>query len=210
LDADSVTTAPLPRRRARRGEGDRLREEILGAAERLLMERGSEDAVSIRAIADAVGVTPPSIYLHFADKEELFVAVCDARFEELDRRSEQAAAAATDPMDEVRRRGEAYVRFGLDNPEQYRILFLDHQPHATGADQVEKWACLQHMVEAVARAIDAEMITRADPFLVTLELWAAAHGLTSLLITKPNVPWPPVDVLVTGLLDMCGLGLIPR
>jgi AcrR family transcriptional regulator len=210
LDTDSVTTVPAHRRRARRGEGDRLREEILGAAERLLIERGSEDAVSIRAIADAVGVTPPSIYLHFADKEELFVAVCDARFEELDRRSEAAAAAASDPMDEVRRRGEAYVRFGLDNPEQYRILFLDRQPHADAAAQVEKWACLQHMVDAVERAMDAGMITRADPFLVTLQLWAAAHGLTSLLITKPDVPWPPVDTLLAGLLDMCGLGLIPR
>jgi AcrR family transcriptional regulator len=210
LETDAVTTAPTHRRRARRGEGDRLREEILDAAERLLIERGSEDAVSIRAIADAVGVTPPSIYLHFADKEELFVAVCDARFEELDRRSEEAAAGATDPMDEVRRRGEAYIRFGLDNPEQYRILFLDYQPHTNAADQVEKWACLQHMVDAVARAMDAGMITRADPFFVTLQLWAAAHGLTSLLITKPNVPWPPVDELVGGLLDMCGLGLIPR
>src|ERR1700688_3883156 len=103
MDAESVTATPAPRRRARRGEGDRLREEILAAAEQLLIDRGSEDAVSIRAIADAVGVTPPSIYLHFADKEELFVAVCDARFEELSRRSAEAAAAATDPMDEVRR-----------------------------------------------------------------------------------------------------------
>ena len=205
-----TAATPTHRRRARRGEGDRLREEILDAAERLLIERGSEDAVSIRAIADAVGVTPPSIYLHFGDKEELFVAVCDARFEELDRRSEEAAAGATDPMDEVRRRGEAYIRFGLDNPEQYRILFLNPQPDTKSADQVEKWACLQHMVEAVARAMDTGMIAPADPFFVTLELWAAAHGLTSLLITKPNVPWPPVDDLVSGLLDMCGLGLYPR
>jgi AcrR family transcriptional regulator len=53
--------APTRRHRARRGEGDRLREEILAAAERLLLETGDESAVSIRAVADAVGVTPPSI-----------------------------------------------------------------------------------------------------------------------------------------------------
>src|SRR5205807_237758 len=46
------------RRRARRGEGPRLREELLAATERLLAETGDEEAVSIRAIADAVGVTP--------------------------------------------------------------------------------------------------------------------------------------------------------
>ena len=49
------------RSRARRGEGDLLREEILLAATRLLIETGNEDAMSIRAIADAVGVSPPSI-----------------------------------------------------------------------------------------------------------------------------------------------------
>ena len=68
-----------PRRaRARRGEGPRLREEILAAATRLLAETGDEEAVSIRAVAEAVGVTPPSIYLHFADKTELIFAVCES------------------------------------------------------------------------------------------------------------------------------------
>jgi AcrR family transcriptional regulator len=55
------------RRRARRGEGEKLREEILEAAERLLLQTGSEEMVQVRAVAEAVGVTPPSIYLHFAD-----------------------------------------------------------------------------------------------------------------------------------------------
>jgi len=68
------------RTRARRGEGDLLRDEILTAAERLLVETGNEDSVSIRAIAEAVGVTPPSIYLHFPDKETLLFAVCERQF----------------------------------------------------------------------------------------------------------------------------------
>jgi len=64
------------RRRAPRGQGRKLREEILAAAERLLRETGDQEAVSIRAVADAVGVTPPSIYLHFADKTDLIFAIC--------------------------------------------------------------------------------------------------------------------------------------
>jgi AcrR family transcriptional regulator len=198
-----------PRRRARRGEGDRLRAEILTAAERLLIERGSDEAVSIRAIADAVGVTPPSIYMHFADKEELFVALCDARFEELDRLSEEAGAAATDPLDEIRRRGEAYIRFGLENPEQYRILFMDPQLATAGPADVEKWACLQHMVEAVQRAIGAGVIVGDDPFLVTVGLWAAVHGLVSLMITKPGMPWPPRETLIDQVLVGAVAGLLP-
>ena len=72
------------RPRSRRGEGDALRDEILDAAERLIVRAGDADAVSIRAIADAVGVSPPAIYLHFPDKDALVSAVCERRFEEFD------------------------------------------------------------------------------------------------------------------------------
>src|SRR5262245_26455064 len=85
------------RHRARRGEGDRLRGEILAAAEALLVETANESAVSIRAIADRVGVTPPSIYRHFADKDALLQEVCREVFLRLDDTLEKAASAATDP-----------------------------------------------------------------------------------------------------------------
>jgi AcrR family transcriptional regulator len=203
-------TTLAPRRRARRGDGRLLREEIIAAAERLLLERGSEEAVSIRAIADAVGVTPPSIYLHFADKEELFVAVCDARFEELARLSDEAAAGATDPVDEIRRRGLAYIRFGLDNPGQYRVLFIEPQLNPVSTEEIAKWACLQDMVDAVQRGIDAGLIEGPDAFVITAGLWAYVHGLVSLLITKPGLPWPPVETLVDHVLDSAYLGIAAR
>lgn len=205
----TTSAEAAPRRRSRRGQGDQLRGEILAAAERLLAERGSEEAVSIRAIADVIGVTPPSIYLHFADKEELFVAVCGERFGELDRISEAAARDAVDALDEVRRRGEAYVRFGVENPAQYRVLFMVRLSYIS-VDHLKKWACLQHMVEAVERAMAAGQLAAGDPFTVTLQLWAAVHGLTSLMITKPEIPWPPVADIVDGVLDMCAFGLTVR
>ena len=71
------TSAVKRRSRSRRGEGETLRADLLTATERLMIEAGSADAVSIRAIADAVGVTPPSIYLHFPDKDSLILAVCE-------------------------------------------------------------------------------------------------------------------------------------
>ena len=202
-------TAPartVKRRRSRKGEGDRLRDEIVAATERLLIEKGHYEAVSIRAIADAIGVTPPSIYLHFPDKEAMLVAVCEKRFDELDRVSEAAAAQASDPLDEVRRRGEAYLRFGLEHPEQYRVLFMDPGPKMDAAS-LQKSACLEHMVEAVDRAMRAGQVAGRDPFLVALQLWAAVHGLVSLLIAKPDFPWPPVEQLLDGVLDMAAYGL---
>jgi AcrR family transcriptional regulator len=191
--------------RARRGDGELLRDEIVAAATRLLVEKGDQEAVSIRAIADAVGVTPPSIYLHFADKDELFLEVCRDRFQELDRRMVALGETATDPIGGLHKRGEAYIRFGLENPEEYRILFMDH-PQAS-AEEVKDWAAFQHMVDAVQACIDAGAIRPGDPFVITVGLWAAVHGLTSLMISMPDFPWPPTEELMDHVLSMCVFGL---
>jgi AcrR family transcriptional regulator len=202
-------TASKPRRaRARRGDGALLHDEIVATTARLLAETGDESAVSIRAIADAVGVTPPSIYLHFVDKTELLFAVCEDRFLELDRHIEEAAAHATDPLDELRRRGEAYVRFGLENPEHYRILFMDRaEAHQFSEERMGEAAAFHHMAEAVQRAIDTGFLAVDDAFLATIGLWSAAHGLTSLLIAKPDFPWPPLDQLIGHVLGGATYGV---
>jgi AcrR family transcriptional regulator len=201
-----------PRARARRGEGELLRAEILAAAERLLIQTGDEGAVSIRAIADAAGVTPPSIYLHFADKTELLAAVCEVRFADFDRYLEEAAAAVDDPLGALWARGRAYVRFGLDNPEHYRILFMT-RPVADAAprelDKLPGLTAFGHLVEDVARCIDSGALAPGDPFLVATGLWSAVHGITSLLIARPDFPWPDVDVLLSHILDVQRRGLRP-
>ena len=115
----SATSPPIAGRRprARKGEGAALRDEILAATERLLLETGSAEAVSIRSVADRVGVTPPSIYRHFADKNDLIFEVSTGHFVALDERLSKAAEGIDDPVDRLRAMGFAYMRFGLDNPE---------------------------------------------------------------------------------------------
>ena len=99
------------RRRAPRGAGDLLRDEILDAATELLLETGHAKAVSIRLVAERVGVTPPSIYLHFTDKDALLDAVCARYFEKLDEEMQLAAIGQTTPLDVLRALGQAYVRY---------------------------------------------------------------------------------------------------
>lgn len=203
------STAARARPRSRRGEGEKLRDDLLDATERLLIETGRAEAVSIRAIADAVGVTPPSIYLHFADKESLIFAVCERHFEAFDSVIERAGSSTDDPVESLRRRGRAYVRFGLENPEPYRILFMtrtdgERQHDAlTGAGA----RAFQHLVDAVQRAIDAGAFRRVDPVLAATGVWAAVHGVTSLLISMPGFPWPDVETLVDHICDIQNVGL---
>lgn len=88
--SDSVTR----RQRASRGSGDRLRDEIIDAAIALVLETKELRAPSIREVARKIGVTPPSIYLHFADKDELMDAVCGQYFQRLNDKMVEATAAS--------------------------------------------------------------------------------------------------------------------
>lgn len=205
-------THPPRRARARRGEGEKLRTQIVDAASRLLVETGDEDAVSIRAVADAVGVTPPSIYLHFADKNELIFAVCERYFDELDRVTTAAAAEADDPVESLILRGRAYVKFGLGNPEPYRVLFMRKPTDTPITFQYEKImssSAFGHLRDAVAGAVEAGRI-EGDPMLVSLYLWSVVHGITSLVISKPSFPWPEIDGLIDDIVRSALFGVIRR
>jgi AcrR family transcriptional regulator len=209
----TARSASSRRARARRGEGQRLRQEILAAATRLLAETGDEEAVSIRAVAEAVGVTPPSIYLHFADKTELIFAVCEEQFRQLDAEMAMAEAGVADPLEALRRRGQAYVRFGLGNAEAYRVLFMykDRVPDNVDERYLYRSDTFNHLVEAVQRCLDAGAFRPGDPLQIAIGLWVLVHGITSLLLAAPAFPWPQepeelVDRLVTDHLQ----GLLPR
>jgi AcrR family transcriptional regulator len=203
-------TPAATRRRAKRGQGELLRADILAAAEQLLIKTGDQGAVSIRAIADAAGVTPPSIYLHFADKMELLGAVCEARFAEFNRYMREATDGIADPLEALWAMGRAYVRFGLANPEHYRIMFMTRPLTDTEPGELSTLPGLTafgHVVDTVAWCMDAGAIAAGDPFLVATNLWTAVHGVTSLLIARPDFPWPDFERLMGLVVDVQTKGL---
>jgi AcrR family transcriptional regulator len=203
-------TPATRRARAKRGQGDLLRADILAAAEELLIRTGDQGAVSIRAIAEAAGVTPPSIYLHFADKADLLGAVCEARFDEFSRYMDHAMEGIDDPLEALWARGRAYVRFGLENPEHYRIMFMTRPlAERLPIGQLPGLAAFGQLVDDVVRCIDAGAIAGDDAFLVATNLWTAVHGITSLLIARPDFPWPDLDRLMALLVDVQTKGLRP-
>lgn len=204
-----VGTTSATRQRAKRGEGDKLRAVIIDRAEELLLETGSQEAVSIRAIADRCDVTPPAIYLHFADKESLFLEVCSRRFRELDTWIELASRKATDPLDELRIRGAAYVNFGLEHPEAYRLLMMGRREgHIDDPGMEAGRDAFLHMVEAVDRCVKAGALGDADHYRASLVLWSGIHGITSLMISFPNFEWGERDQLVEHMLDVLIEGVL--
>jgi AcrR family transcriptional regulator len=197
-----------PRTRNRKGQGSQLREQILAAATALLGQRGDADAVGMREVAAACGVTPPSVYAHFANKQLLLRAVIEAMFAQFDAALAEAAAGATDPFDALARRGHAYVAFGAEHPGRYRILFSTPNlgPAAVGADQAHPGAAsFFALIAAVERCVVAGAAADQPADLLAVELWAVLHGIVDLRLTKPELPWPPAQQLADNALRHLGL-----
>ena len=206
--------------RARRGEGMLLRDKILDAAEQLLIETANAEAVSIRAISDIVGVTAPSIYRHFVDKDALLLAACERVFDRFDEYLVKESATVGDPLHELKAQAHAYVRFGLSNPGQYRVLFMTPNTHSHGAGtsihaeafdpERSKMKALVHLYAAVQSAIDQRLIAPRGTVVDTaLLLWAAVHGMVSLRIAEPELPWPDAEAQVDFFFESVAFGICP-
>lgn len=206
-----MTVAPRPR--SRRGEGERLRAEILDAAQGLLAETASEDAVSIRAVAERVGVTPPSIYRHFADKDRLLLEACHHSFDQFAAALE-GPATTTDPVARITALGRAYVRYAVDFPEHYRIMFmarfeLSAQQYAEEMmrDESTFGLLLRTSQDLIDRGLVRPELSARGALHVGIMFWSAVHGLASLLVAKPGLPWPDRDQLVEDLIDVAVHGI---
>jgi AcrR family transcriptional regulator len=195
--------ARLGRRRNPRGQGGRLRAEILTAAVSLVGRLGSVEALSLRAVAREAAVTPMSIYAHFETKEELIWALIDSEFERLAERLDRAEADKGDPVERLRARSLAYVRFGLENPGNFLVLFgtagRPTPPKGT-PEQLPGWPAFAGFAAAIEACISRRRAPQLDPRSAATRLWAALHGMTVLRLSKKGFPWPPVERLVDELL----------
>lgn len=195
--SDDDPTATVRRRRNPRGEGHRLRADLIEATCQLL-EGGTTDAdLSLRAVARQLGVAATTVYLHFADREELLWAVSETLFTELAAAMDTAAADTTNPVETLRARARAYCRYGIDHPGHYRVLFamIPVPKTARALDDLPGGPVFEGFESAVRATLGPE----ATPDTVrtgTVLLWATLHGLVGLRASKPQFPWPPLDTLV--------------
>ncbi|WP_062986305.1 TetR/AcrR family transcriptional regulator [Nocardia anaemiae] len=183
------------RDRNRRGEGGRLREELVAAASRLLETLDGQESLSLRAVARAAGIAPQSVYLHFADRRELLTAVYEVRFAEL-----AAALSVASSADGPTRLAEicrAYCEYGLQNPGHYRVLF--------GTAGTPGWEPTDAQMPGLPLfrllADAAEACGSTDPTATATCLWAAMHGLITLRQDRPSFPWLDLDSLLHTLVS---------
>jgi AcrR family transcriptional regulator len=164
-------------------------------------------AVTLRALAEKLGCSHALPYRYFADKQEIFAAVCALGFDRFADALERAAKGVADPERRLRVLGEAYFRFALREPHAYRIMFELREPEREAKPQyrvkeIRSWQVLLHAVELAVQA----GVLAGEPELIAHQLWAGLHGLVSLHLagklglgrSAREVLEPLLDTLLDG------------
>lgn len=203
----------------REREKSETREKILDAARALFASEGYE-GVSMRRVAEKIEYSPTAIYVHFADKEELFRELCHQDYARL-AEVFQSSVISTDPIERLKQIGAIYIDFGLRYPNHYKFMFMtthpQHEPDEVdremmGDPEKDAYAFLKW---AVQQAIDAGQFRPElrDAAAVSQTLWSAVHGVVSLEIVKGCdawVGWRPVRERAEMMLDIALWGLVKK
>jgi AcrR family transcriptional regulator len=186
---------------------NRFRREILDAAGTLFSELGYE-AFSMRLLARRLGCSHGNLYPHFGNKEQLFDCLVEEHFVRLYEELQQRIAGYEDgdPVGLIETGFRVYVDFGLRNPHAYKLTFL-----VGGADTDRPWrphAAFEFLRSVVRRCVEEKRFRPVDVETTSQALWAAMHGVTSLLILRPTFPWVPRDQLIQQVIDNALAGLM--
>lgn len=188
-----------------------LRDQILEAARGIVLREGF-DALTMRRIADAIEYSPATIYLHFASRDEIVRSLVREAFAAL---VAYLAPAGTivDPSERLEAIGRAYVRFGIEHPQAYRLIFMEsYTSSVMGTEKLDDpdepgsraFAFLESTVRELA---DTGRIAPVDPALAAEMLWAGVHGIVSLKLVCPDFPTHSADALADAMLAALARGL---
>lgn len=163
-----------------------LRRALLDAARELVAERGVE-GLTLRATARRAGVSHAAPYHHFADLHDLVAALAVEGLTRLRDEQREVAARPGTAVERIRALGVAYVRFALDDPFLFRLMWRpelrgDAGPTAVDEAGAESYAPL---VTAIADGQTSGELVDGDAAGLALGAWSAVHGLAVLLVDGP-------------------------
>lgn len=184
-----------------------LRKAILRAA-RTAFLRGGFESVSMRGLAAKMGCSHGNIYLHFKNKQQLFDCLVEESFAQLAGALQalKIGESNEDPVRLLRRAARAYVDFGLRNPGAYEFAFILRRP---GRSRLWKpHLAYEYLRSVVERCVVEKRCQVLDVEAASQAVWAAVHGITSLLILRPWLPWADKDSLIRRVIDSAVDGMV--
>jgi AcrR family transcriptional regulator len=208
-----TVAAPIARRSARKAKGDGhlRRAEILEAAERIFVAEGYEGA-TIRKIADEVGVSSTALYMHFQDKGCILLEICERTITLLLERNREIAGKPLDAVVRTRMMLEAYMRWGMQHPNAYQLVYSAPRPVSAGIwpeDTVDLSTQCYDIFCGVVREIAASGRLRTGTAESAAQaLWMCCHGVVALMASRPNFGWAQADELIQVTLEGLLNGLV--
>jgi AcrR family transcriptional regulator len=162
-------------------EGTKTR--LLAEARDLYLEAGFA-RFSLREVARRVGVSAPAVYRHYDSKEALLREVCAAGFRQFGSYLLQSLSEPT-PRDRLVKSGELYFRFAMENPRDYRVIFMGgaedfmSKADAEGAPD----PTFQFLVDRVRECMQTRVLKKGNETEVAAIIWSHVHGLVSLRLS---------------------------
>jgi AcrR family transcriptional regulator len=190
-----------------RGESN-LRAEILRAAAALFM---ANREFSLRQVAEQIGYSATSIYLYFANKEELLFAICDQGFEVFDVMQREAYESSDHPLERLIAMGRSYIEFGLSHPAHYRVMFQENEFYLLSAkkgEEAPRMVSLLLLQQAVQEAIISGKIKSTNPQSTADALWAAVHGVVAFGNQNPLFDETRTKALTEAMLVLIRKGIL--
>ena len=162
-----------------------LKHLILEASVKLFSEHGY-GGFSMLQIADIIEYRPTTVYLYFKDKNEILFELHEIGFRKFEE-SNRDLLTIKNPLLRLHKMGENYIKFGLENPEYYDLMFLLPAPMEF-IDQVNniEWnggdRALTALKVLIQECIDKKLIKPGDVNAIAMGIWGMVHGLVSLKI----------------------------
>lgn len=178
------------------------RAEILAAAQTIFVRDGYQGA-TIRKIAQEVGVSSTALYMHFRDKDEILVEICEQAMAGLLLDEPDASGGPSDPVQRTRVMMDAYIRFGLANASAYRMVFgAEAVNPALGQRTYQRFRAVVADIAAEGR------LRQADAEVAAQLLWSACHGLVVFCLSRPAAAWTAAETLRPAMVDVVFQGLV--
>jgi AcrR family transcriptional regulator len=158
---------------------------ILDSAMKLFLEEGYKN-LTIRRLAEKIEYSPATIYLYFKDKDEIFLTLQKMAFQEF-YEFQSSGQNIEDPLKRLLVQGKEYLRFAIENPGYYELIFFMTEPKEKLKEpekyktELDSYEILKNNVKA---AIDAGKMRTTDVDATSFALWSYVHGMASLIIKR--------------------------
>jgi AcrR family transcriptional regulator len=193
-----------------------FRERLCEVATRLFAEKGSQ-GVTMRELASALGVSAMTPYRYFRDKDAILAAVRARAFDRFSDALEKAYAEPGTTPERAHAKRVAYVRFALEEPAAYRLMFdLSQDGKEEYPDLRRAAARAQAQMTEHVYALVEEGVLSGDPELIGHVFWAALHGAVTLHLAGKLSPQYKltqqygIDRIITETMRALGEGFRAR